>query len=129
MPDRTTVAGSPCFVVVGYQFAVLGVCEFYAYDVRREELAVRDRLDLSPILAGIGGMIERPGCASNPDVGIVCREGAERDIVRHPNRLPGFAGVERALQDAIAGKGPAGRISISARSLRNGARGVLRDGR
>src|SRR2546428_12544988 len=79
MPDYSAVAGGPGFVAVGNQFAMLGVSEFDADDVRRQGFAVRDRLNLGPVLAGVRGVIESTGRASNPDIGIVCRKSAEDD--------------------------------------------------
>ena len=99
----------------GGQFAVLGVAEFDGDDVSGQGLAVRHGLDLDPVLAGIGRMVKCAGRAAHPDIGIICRQRAEDDVARHRNRLPGLAGIERALQGAVGGERPAGRSCCPAR--------------
>ena len=78
-----------------------GVGEFEADDVSGQGLAVNRGLDLIPMLAGVGGMKEHTGRASNPNIGIIGRKGAKNDIAGYRNCLPGFAGIERMLHRAV----------------------------
>jgi len=127
LPGLAPVPGGPDFAVAGGQFAVLGITEFKADNVSGQRLSVGHGADLNPVLAGIGRMVEHAGRASHPDIRIVRSQRAESDITGHLNRLPAFAGIERALRDAIRRKRPAWRVAAGPRSPGISARSGLRN--
>jgi hypothetical protein len=100
-PGLASVGRDPRLLTGNGDPPVQRIGKFDAENISSKVFAIRDRLHLRPMLPCIGRMIERATGTSDPNVLAYGGQRPEAGRTLNRNLLPGSAGVERALQNAV----------------------------